>query len=165
RDAVVHVASIVVQEGVSNIVEIIDTKPTLSFRAGSVSSVSNHGNLSGLGNDDHPQYLLASGTRAMSGNLDMGGNSITNVNLVDGVDVSAHAARHLPNGSDPIASAAGITVSATTSNAIGIANSFARSDHGYAVLTGVVSTQLPAQAHAAGTRSEARRGGRGSRCR
>lgn len=151
RDAVVHVASIVVQEGVSNIVEIIDTKPTLSFRAGSVSSVSNHGNLSGLGNDDHPQYLLVSGTRAMSGNLDMGGNSITNVNLVDGVDVSAHAARHLPNGSDPIASAAGITISATTSNAIGTANSFARSDHGHAVLTGVVSTQLPAQANAAGT--------------
>lgn len=36
-----------------------------------------HSSLSGLGADDHTQYLLVSGTRAMTGNLDMGGNSIT----------------------------------------------------------------------------------------
>lgn len=31
-----------------------------------------HGSLSGLGDDDHPQYLLANGTRALTGNWDSG---------------------------------------------------------------------------------------------
>jgi len=42
-----------------------------------------HSLLSGLGNDDHIQYLLASGTRTMSGALNMGTHQINNV--VDGV--------------------------------------------------------------------------------
>lgn len=61
-----------------------------------------HGSLLGLLDDDHPQYLLVDGTRAMSGNLDMGGNDVTNVGLVDGVVVSAHAARHVSGGADQI---------------------------------------------------------------
>lgn len=61
-----------------------------------------HGALGGLGDDDHPQYLLVSGTRAMAGDLDMGGNAVTNVGLVDGVTVSAHAARHILGGADEI---------------------------------------------------------------
>lgn len=61
-----------------------------------------HGSLLGLLDDDHPQYLLVDGTRAMTGDLDMGGQSVTNVNLVDGVDVSAHAARHVRGGADEI---------------------------------------------------------------
>jgi len=39
-------------------------------------SAIDHGSITGLGDDDHTQYLLVSGTRAMSGNLDVGGNSI-----------------------------------------------------------------------------------------
>jgi hypothetical protein len=35
--------------------------------------------LTGLGDDDHTQYLLANGTRALSGNLSAGGNRITNL--------------------------------------------------------------------------------------
>src|SRR5881397_1354932 len=34
-----------------------------------------HGALTGLGNDDHPQYLLANGTRALAGDLSAGGAS------------------------------------------------------------------------------------------
>ena len=55
-----------------------------------------HGGISGLGDDDHTHYLLADGTRAMSGNLDMGGNAIVTVGNVDGIDVSAH--NHGPSG-------------------------------------------------------------------
>src|SRR3954469_909207 len=33
-----------------------------------------HSALNGLGNDDHPQYLLASGARPLAGNLAAGGN-------------------------------------------------------------------------------------------
>ena len=53
--------------------------------------VTDHGGLLGLTDDDHVGYLLASGARSMTGDIDMGGNDVTNVTLVDGVDVSAHA--------------------------------------------------------------------------
>lgn len=64
--------------------------------------VTDHGDLTGKGDDDHTQYLLVSGSRAMSGGLNMGGNAITNVGNVDGVDVSSHASRHINGGSDVI---------------------------------------------------------------
>lgn len=38
-----------------------------------------HGALSGLSNDDHPQYVLANGSRSLTGALSLGGNSITNL--------------------------------------------------------------------------------------
>lgn len=41
--------------------------------------VTAHSALTGLNGDDHPQYLLASGTRAMTGNLNLGNNRITNL--------------------------------------------------------------------------------------
>ena len=69
---------------------------------GNFGAVVDHGSLTGLGDDDHTQYLLVSGTRAMTGNLNMGTNDITNVGLVDGVDVSNHAARHVSGGVDQI---------------------------------------------------------------
>lgn len=37
--------------------------------------------LTGLGDDDHTQYLLVSGSRAMTGDLDMGGNTVINAQL------------------------------------------------------------------------------------
>lgn len=42
-------------------------------------STSDHGSLTGLADDDHPQYILADGTRAFSGNQDFGTNDITGV--------------------------------------------------------------------------------------
>jgi len=38
-----------------------------------------HGGLSGLGDDDHTQYILADGTRAFTGNQSMGSNLLTSV--------------------------------------------------------------------------------------
>lgn len=69
---------------------------------------TDHGTLSGLADDDHTQYLLTNGTRAMGAGLDMGANAITNVGNVDGVDVSAHASRHENTGADEI-SVAGLS--------------------------------------------------------
>jgi len=46
--------------GVSHSGELADASDT----------ISDHGNLSGLGDDDHTQYLLVDGTRAMTGALD-----------------------------------------------------------------------------------------------
>lgn len=49
--------------------------------------VTDHGALTGLADDDHPHYLRADGTRALSGNL-----SVNAGVTIDGVDLSAHAA-------------------------------------------------------------------------
>lgn len=49
-------------------------------------SVLDHGSLNAtsLLDDDHPQYLLIDGTRAMTGTLDMNGNEIDNVSVLGG---------------------------------------------------------------------------------
>jgi hypothetical protein len=65
-------------------------------------SAIDHGSLLGLGDDDHTIYVLADGTRAFTGNVNMGGNNITNVGTVDGVTVSNHKARHILGGGDEI---------------------------------------------------------------
>lgn len=64
------------------------------------TAVSSHGDLTGLSDDDHPQYLLVDGTRAMSGNLNMGTNAITNVGNVDGVDVSTLSSNYTSHAAD-----------------------------------------------------------------
>lgn len=51
--------------------------------------------------------------------------SITNI------DVGAHASRHLPSGSDPLTTATPVTIDDST-NSVGTANSFSRSDHVHA---------------------------------
>jgi hypothetical protein len=45
---------------------------------------NDHGDLTGLADDDHKQYLLINGSRAMTGNLKMGNRRITN--LAPGID-------------------------------------------------------------------------------
>lgn len=54
----------------------IDIRPTITSSVS--ASTSDHGNLAGLPDDDHAQYLLVNGTRAMTGALDMGNQTITN---------------------------------------------------------------------------------------
>lgn len=59
----------------------------------------------GAGSTSDPNALYTDGSRIMSGNLNMGGNSIINVNLVDGVDVPAFLAlynAHLLSDSHPM---------------------------------------------------------------
>jgi hypothetical protein len=76
---------------------------TLAEVAG-VSAITSHSALSNLGNDDHTQYLLASGARALTGALNMGGFAIDSVGNVDGVDVSTLSSNytaHAANVSNP----------------------------------------------------------------
>ena len=54
-------------------------KKTLAEVGAILESDLDHGNLQGLGDDDHSQYLLIDGTRAMTGALDMGTQNIINV--------------------------------------------------------------------------------------
>jgi hypothetical protein len=84
NDGVVALAAVYVQSGSSNITQIQDIRPVIGFRAAGVNASSVHGNLLGLSADDHTQYLLVNGARAMAGNLSLGGNNITNVGTMFG---------------------------------------------------------------------------------
>lgn len=55
----------------------IDWRQNVAVGSGGV--VTDHGNLSGLSDDDHLQYILAAGTRAFSGDQSHGGFKITNL--------------------------------------------------------------------------------------
>lgn len=131
-EAIVRIAYIIVQEGVG-IVEIQDIRPILNGAAFSTSGTGDHSGLLNLAADDHTQYLLTNGGRVLTGNLDLGTNNIINVGLIDGVDTSSHASRHLPLGADPLATAAASTLTTLLTNQVGVNNSFARSDHIHAL--------------------------------
>lgn len=105
----------------------LDNYPTLPANITGID----HGSLIGLGDDDHTQYLLINGSRAMTGALDMGTNNITNAGTINGISITAHGTRHNPDGADPITTAAAVTITDST-NSAGSANSVARSDHGHA---------------------------------
>jgi hypothetical protein len=126
-DSITPIASIVVREGTSTIYEVLDIRPVIGFKSTGVNSSSLHSNLVGLSADDHTQYLLVSGSRAMQGDLIMASNSITGVLDVNGVNIESHASRHLPNGSDPLAT--GVPSPIGVTNSAGIQNAFARQDH------------------------------------
>jgi len=82
------------------------------------------------------QYLLVEGSRAMSNDLDMGANAITNVGNVDGVDVSSHSSRHAPGGADALSTGTPTATLVGASASEGSASSFARSDHQHGVAAG-----------------------------
>ena len=62
--------------------ESVESVFTQTFTA---AGITDHGNLAGLADDDHTQYLLANGTRALAGAWDMGSQALTNVNIDSGV--------------------------------------------------------------------------------
>ena len=127
------IAKIIVQEGATNIAQILDLRPRFGVSGQSTAATTKHGDLLGLNADDHPQYMLASGTRALTGQLDVGSNAIVNAGLINGVNVAAHASRHQPNGSDPLPTGPGISVSGSSTNSTGISNNLSRADHGHAL--------------------------------
>jgi len=128
------IAAIIVQQGVNSLAQIVDVRPMFFNSTGTGTSGTNiHGDLLGLDADDHPQYLLVSGTRAMTGDLSLGNNDITDVATVNGVVVETHASRHQPNGADPIPTGPGVGVSTSTVNGTGTSNLLARADHTHAL--------------------------------
>lgn len=52
------------------------------------SGVTNHGSLTGLSEDDHTQYLLADGTRALTNDM-----AVTDLKTVDGRDLSVDGSK------------------------------------------------------------------------
>ena len=101
-DSVTQLANIYIRQGLSGITQIEDIRPVIGFKAGGVNASSLHANLLGLTSDDHKQYLLVDGSRAMSNNLDMGGNAIVSAGTINGVTIQSHASRHKNGGADEI---------------------------------------------------------------
>jgi len=129
-DATPAIAALVMRQGVDSIIEILDIRP-MFMRAiqGTSGGTLHHGDLLGLEDDDHPQYMLATGQRALTGDLNLGGNDITNLDEINGIRFNAHGSRHTPNGADPIPTGPAITLTAASANTTGVTNFLARADH------------------------------------
>jgi hypothetical protein len=127
EDAIVPIASIIIQEGLGTIYNILDIRPVIGFKSAGINASSTHANLQGLLADDHKQYLLVNGIRPMQNDLIMASNSIVGVGQINNVTIETHASRHLPNGLDALAT--GVPEPIGTTNTEGIKNAFARQDH------------------------------------
>jgi len=139
-DNIVRIATIIVQEGATSIEDILDERARLGFTASASAVVTDHGGLTGLADDDHTAYLLVNGTRAMSGNLDLGTNDIENVGVINSIDIASHGTRHDPNGLDAVTTGTPSTLTASTINDEGLAGSLARSDHTHAITNASANT-------------------------
>lgn len=125
------VSAFVLGDASTNWVTVQDIRPTLSFTAAGVTATTDHGSLAGLLDDDHTQYLLVDGSRAMTGGLDLGSQTVTNSGTINGVTITDMSGRLRPGGADELPTAAAITVTALT-NAVGSSTSLARADHQHA---------------------------------
>jgi len=159
----VTIASIVVTFGDITLPSsrFLDIRPTLAFRSNGSTTSSDHNSLSNLtvGNA-HPQYFRVDGTSAMAGTMNLNSNNITNIGTANGVTIQAHASRHLPGGADPLTTAApSINLSPSSTNTVGIANSFSRSDHTHTINTALIGDiQVIGSANSAGTSNNYARG-------
>lgn len=66
----------------------VDVRPLVTG-TGVGAAVTDHGSLSGLADDDHTQYFLADGTRAMTGNIELDGNWLSGDGGNEGVFVAS----------------------------------------------------------------------------
>ena len=57
----------------------VDSSGTVVDLESGGGGVTDHGALTGLGDDDHTQYLLADGSRALAGSQSCGDNDLTNI--------------------------------------------------------------------------------------
>jgi hypothetical protein len=136
-NSVTLIATPIVQQGATNITEILDERPRIGFKAGGVTASADHTQLLNLnlGNAGHNQFMMLNGSTPMASNLNMSSNSITNISTANGVVIEAHETRHLPNGLDALVTASPTTnLSPFTPNAVGSQNSLSRSDHSHAIV-------------------------------
>jgi hypothetical protein len=68
--------------------DITDLRSIIAGGGVPSTAVSDHGSMTGLADDDHPQYLLADGTRTAT-SLTVSGSIITNSLILDGIEIDA----------------------------------------------------------------------------
>jgi hypothetical protein len=89
-------------------------------QAGAGGGVTDHGALTGLGDDDHTQYLRVDGTRPITADIEFDGNGATSVGQLGFNDATA-----LTGMASAAPSAVGVA-------AVGVSDKAARSDHVHA---------------------------------
>ena len=72
----------------SSIVGVYDLRSIIAGGGVPTTAVSDHGSLTGLADDDHPQYLLADGTRTAN-SITVSGAITTNSLILDGIEIDA----------------------------------------------------------------------------
>ena len=143
--AITTIASIIVQEGTTNIVEIRDERPRIGSTASAVAASSFHSGLLGLTTgDDHPQYWRNDGTHLATGDFDLNTHALKNVTTVNSVAVENHHARHQTGGADAIpvvtTSVDGLMSSTDKTKLNGVANNATNTPLGTATPQPVSST-------------------------
>jgi len=99
-----------------------DDSNTVRVGACYVEGRSDHGGLGGLTDDDHAQYLLVDGTRAMTGDLDMGSQDVTgfkSLTSMAGADATTITVNHQTNS---IGSAASLNFQKAKAGATPVTN-------------------------------------------
>ena len=91
RGSVTLIAGIIVQQGFANIVQVIDERPVVGFKSSGVNASADHLSLLNLnaGDAGHHQFLMLDGSKTMTGTLNMGTNSISNIVNINGIPVSS----------------------------------------------------------------------------
>lgn len=116
-----RLARIVVQSGGTDIETVVDQRPKLGQLASGSTSITKHGDLSGLANDDHTQYQLRSEKGAASGYVPL------------------NASTKVDNTYLQTATATGATV-AVGAAAVGTGPKLAFEDHNHSISVGSPST-------------------------
>lgn len=104
RGMVFPLAYISMKVGDASDLEIIDIRATgIVGSGGGGGGILDHHLLVNTNDpSDHLYAVLIDGTRAFTGNVDMGANQITNVGNVDGVDISAHVVDATAHGNSTV---------------------------------------------------------------
>jgi hypothetical protein len=139
--SVALIAGMIVQQGLANIVSIFDARPIVGHKASALSAATSHGNLLGLGDDDHPQYLLATGSRSLAGDLNLGGHKIANAANVTSTRFSS-----TEMSLSPLVVRSNVVVTNLNADLLDGLHStaFANSSHNHSVFTTSTSGFVPA---------------------
>jgi len=144
NEGVSIISSIIMRKSSSSIISIIDERPKVGTAASGSggSGTSDHGELTGLLDDDHTQYLLTNGTRNMAGTLNLDSNIIINTGTINGINILSHSDRHGPNSIlDPLSCAAPTAdITSTSTKTEGGSDFLARSDHTHSVDNTIMQT-------------------------
>lgn len=142
EQSAIRLAGVIVLASAADIDSIVDQRPRLGQLASGSTAVTRHGDLSGLGNDDHTQYQLRSEQGAANGYPELDASALvpaTQLPIATTNPVASDASAGDPGGSGEVSDAAhkhpvtfGVPVSIGTANAIGAGPGVSNNAHVHA---------------------------------
>lgn len=157
NDDALRIAGIVVEQGATDIASIVDQRPRIGQLATGSTAITDHGLLSGLADDDHPQYQLRSEKAAVGGYASLDGlGQVPTAQIpftftapadVDTNPASAGIVDEVARSDHKHDIATAVPVAIGSANAEGTSISLARADHVHAITAGAVAPGSPAAGH------------------